>query len=104
MSVAIGPTSLDWPAWVQAIGSVAAIVTSGWIARRDGQIRREDRDDDRRQKELTSLEAQVRFARHVGEQVRACYDLIEHQLSGLAGLLPSWIETIPALLLNGPMS
>lgn len=32
MSLAIGPTSLDWPAWVQAVGSVMAIAISVGIA------------------------------------------------------------------------
>lgn len=34
-SLSIGPTSLDWPAWVQAVGSVAAILVALWLARRD---------------------------------------------------------------------
>lgn len=32
MSLAIGPTSLDWPAWVQAVGSATAIAISVGVA------------------------------------------------------------------------
>jgi hypothetical protein len=47
MPLAIGPTSLDWPAWVQAVGSVAAIAVTAWLARRDGHVRKLEREQDR---------------------------------------------------------
>jgi hypothetical protein len=42
MAIPVGPTSLDLPAWVQAVGSVAAIVVAVAISRRDTIIRRRE--------------------------------------------------------------
>lgn len=39
-TVRIESTSLDWPAWVQAVGSVVAIVAAVWIARLEAQRER----------------------------------------------------------------
>lgn len=39
-TVRIESTSLDWPAWVQAVGSVVAIVAAMWIARSEAQRER----------------------------------------------------------------
>lgn len=42
MTIPVGPTSLDLPAWVQAVGSVAAIVAAVAISHRDTNIRRRE--------------------------------------------------------------
>ena len=36
----IGSEGFDWPAWVQAVGSIAAILVASWIADRDARVRR----------------------------------------------------------------
>lgn len=33
---------VEWAAWVQAIGSVAAILVAVWVSRRDSQVRRDE--------------------------------------------------------------
>lgn len=39
----VGPTSLDLPAWVQAVGSIVAILASVWIAQRETRQRRREK-------------------------------------------------------------
>lgn len=47
LSIPVGPTSLDLPAWVQAVGTVVAIAASVWISHSDGRVRKAERAKDR---------------------------------------------------------
>lgn len=68
-SQAIGPTSLDWPAWVQAIGSILAILIAVGVAYVDvaQQRRRDAAADD--QAACEKLRQRVRFTQSVALQV-----------------------------------
>jgi hypothetical protein len=43
------PAVKDWPAWVQAVGSIAAIMAAVWIAQWQAGRERRDRLEDRRE-------------------------------------------------------
>jgi hypothetical protein len=69
-SLQVGPTSLDAPAWVQAVGSIAAILVAVWTV-----------SDQRRQQENSAVERDAAFA-----------DFIERFLEDIDGTIRS-IET-----------
>ena len=76
-SQAIGPTSLDFPAWVQAIGSILAILVSVWIVRSD-EIRR------RRVK----LEKDASFALFIQQSIKGLYDDVGPILGSISREIP----------------
>ncbi|TCP31060.1 hypothetical protein [Sphingomonas sp. BK235] len=53
-SLSVGPTSLDAPAWVQAVGSIAAILVAVWTV-----------SDQRRQQENAAVERDAAFAEFI---------------------------------------
>lgn len=71
--IAVGPTSLDMPAWIQATGVIVAILFSIWQARRDGRIRhRETTENFEREEEAKKekLTKRYRFLAFADEEVR----------------------------------
>lgn len=69
MSVAIGPTSLDWPAWVQAVGSIAAILVAVGVAHFEYRQRRREQIEDAKAKADEELAGRVRFFQMVALQL-----------------------------------
>lgn len=45
------PTVTEWPAWVQAVGSIAAIIAAIWIAQWQAHLQRQKDDELRRRRE-----------------------------------------------------
>lgn len=60
------PTSAEWPAWVQAIGSIMAIAVAVWISNKEGERARADRIMERQE-----------FRRAVAALARRLADLVK---------------------------
>lgn len=71
------PLAIDWPAWVQAIGSIAGIATAIYVPWKQRQQARNDEQEAREEKRRvmrTALEAAVRQYRG---SLGACYRFLE---------------------------
>ena len=77
MSIAVGPTSLDLPAWVQAIGSVAAILAAVFIARRQSQQQEAARAGESKAALDREIAARARFLQMVVLQIKEVDELAD---------------------------
>lgn len=77
MPQAIGPTSLDVPAWVQAIGSVAAILVAIYISVRDARADRRSAQEAKEDVLTRDIAERARFFQMAALQLLECVTVLE---------------------------
>lgn len=113
MSFPIGPTSLDLPAWVQAVGSVAALVLAIAFWQLDRISRRRERAGEQKDKQteairlvklvadqISSRKAEVRSIPHLLEMATADASVVEEAKSILHEHVLNYLERFVALPLD----
>lgn len=73
----IGPTSLDVPAWVQAIGSVAAILVAIYISVRDSRAEKRAAMEAKQDILTREIAERARFFQMVALQLHECVTVLE---------------------------
>ena len=113
MSLPIGPTSLDLPAWVQAIGSVAALILAIALWHLDRIGRRHERADELKDRQTESIRlvklladqisarrAEVRSIPHLLTMGRTDARIVEEARSILCEHVLNYLERFVALPLE----
>lgn len=113
MPVSVGPTSLDLPAWVQAIGSIAALIVAITLWQMDRIGRRRERDDERKEKltesirlvklvadQITTRGAEVRSIPHLLKEAETDPTAVEEAKSILREHILGYLERFSALPLE----
>lgn len=95
MSVPIGPTSLDLPAWVQAIGSVAAIFVAIAVSRSETRRAERYRREDLAYQKKETLARRVQFLGFVVDKLNETMESLEHLGERQSNLTIGYPETSP---------